>query len=80
MMSGRCELIVVPGATHLFEGPGTLQQVSVLARDWFLDHSSRVAVVQNEKTRGADIRAPTRLAPRNVLPGPWAFVRHMDKF
>jgi len=33
----RCEsrLIVVPGATHLFEEPGTLQTVAELARDWF---------------------------------------------
>ena len=33
----RCEsrLVVVPGATHLFEEPGTLQTVAELARDWF---------------------------------------------
>ncbi|MDQ1245953.1 MAG: putative phosphoribosyl transferase [Actinomycetota bacterium] len=29
------ELVVVPGATHLFEEPGTLEQVSRLAADWF---------------------------------------------
>ncbi len=34
----RCEVAVVPGATHLFEEPGTLEQVAVLARDWFTDH------------------------------------------
>ncbi|MEU1011518.1 phosphoribosyltransferase family protein [Streptomyces sp. NPDC005890] len=36
----RCEnrLAVVPGATHLFEEPGTLEQVTELARDWFTDH------------------------------------------
>lgn len=32
------ELAVVPGATHLFEEPGTLEQVTALARDWFRDH------------------------------------------
>jgi putative phosphoribosyl transferase len=34
----RCEsrLSVVPGATHLFEEPGTLQQAAELARDWFV--------------------------------------------
>ena len=34
----RCEhqLDVVPGATHLFEEPGALEQVADLARDWFL--------------------------------------------
>jgi putative phosphoribosyl transferase len=31
-------LAVVPGATHLFEEPGTLQQAAALARDWFLEH------------------------------------------
>ncbi|MGE5210343.1 MAG: phosphoribosyltransferase family protein, partial [Acidobacteriota bacterium] len=36
----RCEnqLTVVPGATHLFEEPGTLQQVARLAADWFVEH------------------------------------------
>jgi putative phosphoribosyl transferase len=29
------ELRVIPGATHLFEEPGALAQVAVLARDWF---------------------------------------------
>ncbi|MDQ3815129.1 MAG: dienelactone hydrolase family protein [Armatimonadota bacterium] len=36
----RCErdLHLVPGATHLFEEPGTLEAVAQLARDWFLRH------------------------------------------
>ncbi|WP_405531232.1 phosphoribosyltransferase family protein [Streptomyces avidinii] len=36
----RCEnrLEVVPGATHLFDEPGTLEEVAVLARDWFTRH------------------------------------------
>ncbi|MEV7690509.1 phosphoribosyltransferase family protein [Streptomyces bungoensis] len=36
----RCEnrLEVVPGATHLFEEPGTLERVTEVARDWFTDH------------------------------------------
>src|SRR5258707_15864908 len=36
----RCEkeLIIVPGATHLFEEPGTLEQVARLAADWFQKH------------------------------------------
>jgi len=36
----RCEnqLAVVPGATHLFEEPGTLAAAAGLARDWFLRH------------------------------------------
>ena len=36
----RCphELVVVDGATHLFEGPGTLAEVAILAKGWFADH------------------------------------------
>jgi putative phosphoribosyl transferase len=36
----RCtsELVVVPGATHLFEEPGTLAAVASAARDWFIRH------------------------------------------
>lgn len=35
-----CEsrLAVVPGATHLFEEPGTLAEAAGLARDWFTGH------------------------------------------
>ena len=32
------ELVVVPRATHLFEEPGTLEEVARLARDWFTRH------------------------------------------
>src|SRR4029434_7575883 len=36
----RCEvkLEIVPGATHLFEEPGALEQVPQLASDWFVRH------------------------------------------
>jgi putative phosphoribosyl transferase len=36
----RCEkqLMIVPGATHLFEEPGALDEVARLARDWFHRH------------------------------------------
>jgi putative phosphoribosyl transferase len=40
----RCEseLHVVPGATHLFEEPGTLDLAARHARDWFVDHLTSV--------------------------------------
>jgi putative phosphoribosyl transferase len=43
-------LAIVPGATHLFEEPGTLQEVASLAADWFRRYlgSSRV---QEERPR-----------------------------
>lgn len=36
----RCEhqLVIVPGATHLFEEPGKLEEVAALATSWFVDH------------------------------------------
>ena len=34
-MPGLVELEIVPGASHLFEEPGTLEQVMALAADWF---------------------------------------------
>ena len=38
------KLMIVPGASHLFEEPGTLEQAAELARDWFLAHLSPVNV------------------------------------
>lgn len=39
----RCQnrLEIVPGATHLFEEPGALDEVATLARDWFARHLTR---------------------------------------
>jgi putative phosphoribosyl transferase len=30
------QLVIVPGATHLFEEPGTLEEVARLAKEWFV--------------------------------------------
>jgi putative phosphoribosyl transferase len=38
MEGAEVELEVVPGASHLFEEPGTLEAVAALARDWFVRH------------------------------------------
>lgn len=32
------EMVIVPGATHLFEEPGALEEVARLARTWFVRH------------------------------------------
>jgi putative phosphoribosyl transferase len=34
------QLVIVPGATHLFEEPGTLEEVARLAAEWFTRHLS----------------------------------------
>ena len=38
------KLVIVPGASHLFEEPGMLEYAARLARDWFEEHLSRVSV------------------------------------
>jgi putative phosphoribosyl transferase len=54
----RCpkELVLIPGATHLFEEPGTLEQVAHLAQQWFLRHLGSVARAPRDpsSTKGPD--------------------------
>jgi pimeloyl-ACP methyl ester carboxylesterase len=40
-MHAPVELAIVPHATHLFEEPGTLEEVQRLALDWFTRHMGR---------------------------------------
>ena len=47
-LGGETSLVIVPGATHLFEEPGALQQVALLARDWFLGHLQQVPPDRHE--------------------------------
>jgi CheY-like chemotaxis protein/pimeloyl-ACP methyl ester carboxylesterase len=52
------ELVIVPGATHLFEEPGTLERVADLAAAWFRRHLQaprhpRILVVEDDPTVGA---------------------------
>ncbi|GHE84241.1 putative phosphoribosyl transferase [Amycolatopsis deserti] len=43
-LRGEAHLAVVPGATHLFEEPGTLDAAACLARDWFRRHLTPVTI------------------------------------
>jgi dienelactone hydrolase len=38
LLDAEKQLVVVPGATHLFEEPGALEEVAQLAADWFSRH------------------------------------------
>jgi pimeloyl-ACP methyl ester carboxylesterase len=38
------KMIVVPGASHLFEEPGALEEAARLSRDWFQTHLSKVRI------------------------------------
>jgi putative phosphoribosyl transferase len=40
-MTAETRLEIVPGASHLFEEPGTLEEVARLARMWFEEHLGR---------------------------------------
>lgn len=37
-ITAETQLVIVPGATHLFEEPGTLEIVAARAQEWFLRH------------------------------------------
>ena len=52
----RCanRLAVVPGASHLFEEPGTLRAAAELARDWFATHLVPAAPAEQPARRRAD--------------------------
>jgi putative phosphoribosyl transferase len=40
------KLVIIPGATHLFEEPGTLEEVARVAAEWFIRHFTPVEKVQ----------------------------------
>jgi pimeloyl-ACP methyl ester carboxylesterase len=48
-------LEIVPSATHLFEEPGTLERVAIVARDWFVDYLTG----QQTSLPGGEIARPT---------------------
>lgn len=40
-MIAEKKLVIVPGATHLFEEPGALEEVAMLSKEWFLHHLTK---------------------------------------
>jgi putative phosphoribosyl transferase len=47
------KLVIIPGATHLFEEPGTLEEVARIAADWFTRH---FIPAENAQAQGAAVR------------------------
>ena len=49
----RCEkqLVIVPGATHLFEEHGALDEVARLAREWFQRYLARAEASETRANR-----------------------------
>jgi dienelactone hydrolase len=52
-LAGPKRLVVIPGATHLFEEPGTLESVAEWAAEWFVQYLAM------ERTRHARSSGPT---------------------
>ena len=46
-LQGEKHLVIIPGASHLFEESGTLEQVAALARDWFVRYLQSPAHPEN---------------------------------
>lgn len=68
----RCErsLKIVPGATHLFEEAGALEQVAELAGDWFKHHLKRpeaADLTTREPVIYPDRQAAGRMLARRLL-------------
>lgn len=47
------KLVILPGATHLFEEPGALEQVAAIAADWFAGHFPPVGDSQRRQVSQA---------------------------
>jgi dienelactone hydrolase len=45
------QLVIIPGATHLFEEPGALDEVALSAREWFHRHLVPVVRQASEASR-----------------------------
>lgn len=45
----KAKMVLVPGATHLFEEPGTLAEVVRLSQEWFRDHLQQFTQKQEEE-------------------------------
>jgi hypothetical protein len=74
----HCEkqLVIVPGATHLFEEPGALDQVALLARDWFERHLAREEVPTREEEESMAVKLNRRAyeyAKRLISEGKFVF-------
>ena len=54
LKSPEKKLVIVPGATHLFEEPGTLEEVARLAAEWFSRHLVRPNPARAQAAKGRE--------------------------
>ena len=71
-MRAPTRLKIIPGATHLFEEPGTLDRVALLAAQWFCDHAPPPPAARP----GAQ---PDSLEPDVVAMSPAPASPHLDR-
>ena len=50
-LRNACRLEIVPGASHLFGEPGTLEAAARLARDWFIDNFAEESPIRERGDR-----------------------------
>ena len=71
MVNATARLRIVPGATHLFEEPGTLEQVAGMACDWFramLVSAPDLAAAGSSVIRGGEMPPAGEGMPHAYLP------------
>lgn len=66
-MRAPVRLKIIPGATHLFEEPGTLDRVALLAAQWFCDHVPAQSSLR--AGAGAGVSPGTAPSALPTLPG-----------
>jgi len=64
-MRAPVRLKIIPGASHLFEEPGTLDRVALLAAQWFCDHLPARAATSTTATAGVRPSLPGERAERS---------------
>ena len=55
-LRAAAELVIVPGATHLFEEPGALDEVARLAAGWFTRHLGQTSAARTAGGAAGDVR------------------------
>ncbi len=70
----NCELSIVPEATHLFEEPGALEEVSKQAADWFNNH------LPQEKNKKSNVQMSSTVTLEKAIESSAIPIRTEDDF
>ena len=53
LIRAECKIVIVPGATHLFEEPGKLEAVAKLTSQWFLQYLTKSSQKVPAQSKGS---------------------------